>query len=74
VQNELDKLQKRIEDGMRPSWLRRLDERQQGLVANARLYANNDPAGMPGHQLALIVAKLADMLDEFEPVKELDKY
>jgi len=74
MQDELDELQRRIENGMRASWLRRLDERQQRLVANARLYSGNDPAGMPGHQLALIIAKLADMLDEFEPVKALDKH
>jgi hypothetical protein len=67
MQSEIEELQKRIEKYTQANWLRRLDERQRRLVANARLYAANDPAGMPGHQLALIVAKMADMLDEYEP-------
>lgn len=39
------------------------DEREWRLVGNCRVYAKNDPAGLPGHNLMLIVAKMADLLD-----------
>jgi hypothetical protein len=46
-------------------WLREnFDERQRRLIYNCRAYANSDPAGLPGHQLMLIVSKMADLLDE----------
>ena len=35
-----------------------------GLIENCRMYAANDPQGLPGHQLMRIVAFLADLLDE----------
>ena len=45
-------------------WRASFDERQRRLIDNCVLYAAKDPAGMPGHNLALIVAKMAAMLDE----------
>lgn len=39
------------------------DERERRLIANCRDYGRNDPAGLPGHNLMLIVAKMAEILD-----------
>ncbi len=36
-------------------------ERQKRLIRNAQLYALNDPAGLPGHNLMLII----DTFDQF---------
>jgi hypothetical protein len=47
-------------------WLAEFDERERRLIDNCRTYAANDPAGMPGHGLALIIARMADLLDELE--------
>lgn len=33
-----------------------LDERQRQLIDTCRTYTEHDPAGLPGHQLMLIVA------------------
>ncbi len=46
-----------------PAWYDHLDERQQRLIINCREYAKNDPAGVPGHNLMIIIAKLAELLD-----------
>jgi hypothetical protein len=45
-------------------WLSEFDERQRQLIANCKLYAQNDPAGLPGHNLMVIIAKMAQLLDE----------
>lgn len=34
-------------------------ERERKLIGNCIRYAENDPAGMPGHNLAVLIAKLA---------------
>jgi hypothetical protein len=34
-------------------------ERENRLIKNCIAYAKNDPAGLPGHNLMIIVAKLA---------------
>lgn len=44
-------------------WRDRLDNRQRRLIENCQIYAQNDPAGLPGHNLMLIVSNLADLLD-----------
>lgn len=44
-------------------WLDEFYERERRLILNCRNYADGDPAGLPGHNLMLIVAKLADLLD-----------
>ena len=46
-----------------PIWRDRFTERELRLIANARNYAEHDPAGLPGHDLLLIIARLADTLD-----------
>ena len=38
-------------------------EREIGLIGNCRAYGANDPAGLPGHNLLIIIAKMAAMLD-----------
>lgn len=38
------------------------DERELRLIANCCTYAANDPAGLPGHNLMIIVAKLANLM------------
>lgn len=40
--------------------------RELGLIYNSRLYANNEPSGMPGHNLAIIINKLAVLLEDNE--------
>lgn len=42
--------------------LEHFSERELRLIENCRNYADNDPAGLPGHNLMIIVAKLADMV------------
>jgi hypothetical protein len=37
------------------------DERQRRLIDNCRAYADSDPAGLPGHQLMLIIAQFDAM-------------
>lgn len=44
-------------------WTDHFDERQFNLIQNCRLYAANEPAGLPGHALMVIVATMADILD-----------
>lgn len=46
------------------SWTRQLDERERRLVQNCCTYASSDPAGLPGHNLMIIVAKMAAILDD----------
>lgn len=44
-------------------WLNDFDERQCGLIRSCRQYATDGAPGLPGHQLMLIVAKMAALLD-----------
>ena len=44
-------------------WRGIFDERQRRLIKNCCAYADNDPAGLPGHQLMLIIAEMASILD-----------
>lgn len=37
-------------------------EREQRLIANCQLYAANNPSGLPGHNLMIIIDKLSKML------------
>ena len=69
MQEELKAIKAQILESLRAGWLGVFDERQQRLIANARAYAQNDPAGIPGHNLMLIIDKMAAMLDDCEPVK-----
>ena len=44
-------------------WDQEFTSRQWGLIKNCRTYAANEPSGLPGHQLMLIVARMADDID-----------
>ena len=48
-------------------WLKHFDDRQRRLIANCRLYTKSDPAGVPGHNLMIIIADMADLLDGNRP-------
>ena len=61
--NELEQLKARLDD-YSSDWRNWLDERERRLVGNCVDYAHNDPAGLPGHNLMIIVSKLAMMLDQ----------
>lgn len=57
-----------------PKWHDEFNERQLRLIKNCQNYVLNDPAGLPGHQLMLIIAKLVGVLggempDESTPVQ-----
>ena len=39
------------------------NDRERRLIRNCINYERNDPAGLPGHNLMVIVAKMAEMLD-----------
>lgn len=51
-------------DKLRQIWRNQFDERQRRLIKNCSIYAENDPAGLPGHNLMLIIAKMASILDQ----------
>lgn len=44
-------------------WRAEFDERQNGLIRNCIDYAAGNPAGLPGHGLMLIIARMAELLD-----------
>jgi hypothetical protein len=48
------------------SWYDQFDERQKKLINNCRRYAESEPAGLPGHNLMLIIAGMSKLLDERE--------
>jgi uncharacterized protein YeeX (DUF496 family) len=60
----LEELSNRLEKRRSDSWRRFFDERQRRLIINCSNYAVSDPAGLPGHQLMLIVSKMTDLLDD----------
>lgn len=39
-----------------------LSAREHALIANCQQYAQGEPAGLPGHNLMIVVAKLANAL------------
>lgn len=41
-------------------------DRQLRLIHNCTTYASNDPAGMPGHNLGIIISKLVTVIKELE--------
>ncbi len=43
-------------------WQRLFDERQLRLIENCKAYGENDPAGLPGHNLMLIIHKMEGIL------------
>jgi len=47
-------------------WHKLFDERQLKEIAFSRHYAKNYAHGTDGHNAKIIIAKLADLLDEWE--------
>lgn len=39
------------------------NKRERCLIANCIHYAHNDPGGLPGHMLMLLVSKMAAIID-----------
>ena len=52
------------------NWDDMFDERQRGLIASCRQYVNHGAPGLPGHQLMLIVAKMAALLDKAQKANQ----
>lgn len=54
----------------RAMWARTWDgdysDRERALIKNCELYAANEPAGLPGHRLMLIIARMAADMDQME--------
>lgn len=48
-------------------WQSYFDSRQKKLIENCKTYAANNPAGVPGHNLMVIVAIMARILDDDDP-------
>ena len=44
-------------------WRAGFDDRQQQLIDNCKTYTGNNPAGLPGHNLMVIIERMAAMLD-----------
>ena len=51
-----------IKIGSEP-WIDQFDDRQRGLIHSCRQYVTDNAPGLPGHQLMLIVAQMAALLD-----------
>jgi hypothetical protein len=54
------------EYGWERTWDAKFSDREKALIRNCEDYAGSDPAGLPGHQFMLIIAKMADLLDDME--------
>lgn len=52
------------EDNVTPLPVLSISEREFRLIGNCIMYASSDPAGLPGHNLMLLVAKLAEHVDD----------
>lgn len=49
---------------MKTDWLDNFDERQRRLIQNCIGYTIHDPAGLPGHNLMVIIAKMVALLSK----------
>lgn len=45
-------------------WKEEFSDRDKRLISNCIAYAHGDPAGVPGHNLMLIIAKMASVLEQ----------
>lgn len=43
-------------------WSKVFGKREQGLISNCVTYAMSNPAGLPGHNLMIIIAKMYQLL------------
>lgn len=57
-----EKLAARLEEELPSKNLPKFTAREIRLIDNCKLYAMSDPAGLPGHNLIIIIAKLSDLL------------
>lgn len=51
---------------MSEKWAEIFGERDRRLIDNCINYRNQDPAGLPGHNVMIIVANMADILHRYE--------
>ena len=49
-------------------WPQLFDERQRNLIHSCRQYVTDGAPGLPGHQLMLVVSKMAGLLDAVDVV------
>jgi len=42
----------------------KFDDRQLRLIDNCQVYAKGNPAGLPGHNLMIIISELTDLIVE----------
>lgn len=49
-----------------PVWFEKFDERQQQQIRFSRLYAREFHHGANGHNDMMIIAKMAELMDEME--------
>lgn len=52
-----------MNDEKQEGWLEQFNERSQALIHSCRQYMTDGAPGLPGHQLMLIVAQMAAMLE-----------
>jgi hypothetical protein len=62
MREALDQIEKCAQEKSNP--VNTFDEREKRLILNCVDYAKNDPAGVPGHNLMVIIAKMANLLYE----------
>jgi hypothetical protein len=58
----------------KPDWMLELDERQCMEIGFARYYADDFHHGTDGHHRLMLIAKLADMLDDMEREKKNEDF
>lgn len=46
------------------NWQDNFDERERRLISNCVDYATSDPAGLPAHNIMIIVAKMVKLLNQ----------
>lgn len=51
-----------LEGALPSNNLPKLTDREIRLINNCKNHVANDPAGLPGHNLIIIIAKLSDLL------------
>ncbi len=49
-----------------------ITEREYNLIHNCRVYANHGPAGLPGHNTMILVAKLSEHLENMYGISPND--
>jgi hypothetical protein len=52
--------------GQKDEWLNNFDDRQQKEIRFAQFYAKNFNHGTDGHNAKVIIAKMAELLTQFE--------